>query len=187
MAAFNKSLAFGKVGESYIAQWLKSRGFHVLPVYDVPKDNGAGPALFTAGHGALVAPDILAIKSDNRPPAIWIEAKTKNAFSWHRITGRWVTGIDQRHYTDYLEVAELSPWPVWLLFLHYAGRAKDTPPDMESPTGLFGGTLGKLAHCENHRSDKHGKTGMVYWALRDLTRIADLDTVLWLGAIAPAP
>ena len=94
-----------------------------------------------------------------------IEAKHKTAFSWHRLTGRWVTGVDLRHYEYYCKIEDMSPWPVWLMFLHRGGQAKDSPP---SPSGLFGNRLEVLRRQENHRSDKWGKWGMVYWALPSL-------------------
>ena len=43
----------------------------------------------------------------------------------------------------------------------------------ECPAGLFGNDLGVLAGCENHRSDRYGKSGMVYWA-RDALRLIAL-------------
>lgn len=42
---FNETLAKGKVGESLIAQWLKSRGSHVLPIYEVETGQYKGPSI----------------------------------------------------------------------------------------------------------------------------------------------
>jgi hypothetical protein len=83
-----------------------------------------------------------------------------------------VTGIDLRHYQDYLEIDTYSPFPVWLLFLHDGGQAKDSPPN--SPAGLFGGQIRKLKDAENHRSEKWGKSGMVYWSSTTLVKLAEL-------------
>lgn len=166
---FQQSLAFGQTGESAIAMWLRKRGFAVLPVYEKILDTGKGPQLFLP-DGCLIAPDMFVFKGDN---ALWIEAKHKTAFSWHRITARWVTGIDLRHYEDYLRVDDSSPWPVWLLFLHRGGQAKDSPAN--SPSGLFGNTLAHLRHNENHRSDKWGRSGMVYWSIDNLKLLAPLS------------
>lgn len=124
------------------------------------------------GEGNLIVPDMLVFKTNK---VLWVEAKRKSAFSWHRQTGRWTTGIDLVHYDDYLKVAIRSPWPVWLMFLQCDGRAKDTPPDKESPTGLYCGTLRWLRANENHRSGKWGKGGMVYWADTTLTKLAELE------------
>ena len=32
----------------------------------------------------------------------------RTAFSWHRLSGRWVTGIDLRHYEHYQEIKMAS-------------------------------------------------------------------------------
>lgn len=169
---FNTQLRFGQAGESVIARWFRSRGYAVMPVYEKIIDSGKGPQLFLPNDEALIAPDIFVFKTDN---ASWIEAKHKTAFSWHRITGRWVTGIDLRHYNDYLKVEDSTPWPVWLLFLHEGGQAKDSPSD--SPRGLFGGSLAYLRKNESHRSDNWGKSGMVYWSINSLRLIATLEEV----------
>lgn len=171
MNDFQINLIMGQAGESSIARWLRARGCTVLPVYEKIIDNGKGPHLFLPGR-TLVAPDLFVFKGSD---AFWMEAKHKTAFSWYRIGARWVTGIDIRHYLQYLEVDRCTPWPVWLLFLHQGGQAKDSPAD--SPSGLFGNTLEFLADNESHRSDKWGKSGMVYWAYSDLKLLATLEQV----------
>ena len=61
------------------------------------------------------------------------------------------------------------PWRLWLLFLHAPGAvAKDNPPGMVPPTGLFGGEVLRLAECIDHESDRWGNGGMVYWRCADL-------------------
>jgi len=173
---FAAQYQFGKIGEGTIATWLRQREWNVLPVYEKELDEGKGPVLFTAQMGtSLIAPDLLCFRGKE---VYWIEAKTKSSFTWHRITGRWVTGIDLRHYGDYLKVARLSPFPVWLLFLHLEGQAKDTPEGMETPTGLFGRELVYLEQHENHRHDNWGRSGMVYWALESLHKLAALDEMI---------
>lgn len=166
---FDRRLQTGQVGESLIARWFQKRGYHILPVYDVEVDTGKGPRVFVA-DGQIVAPDLLAFNSEQ---VYWVEAKHKTAFSWHRITGQWVTGIDLRHYNDYLRLREISPWPIWLLFLQRGGQAKDSPAD--SPAGLFGGELKYLSQHEHHRHRNWGNQGMVYWAYETLRPIAPLS------------
>jgi len=173
MSNFNQMLAFGKLGESTIAQWLNKKGWNVLPVYEKQVDEGKGPQLFTP-NGQLIAPDLFAFKPFKNK-ALWIEAKHKSVFSWHRNTGRWVTGIDIRHYEDYLKVEALSPWPVWLLFLHTQARIPNRDDPYPCPVGLFGQTLDKLCQKENHRHENWGKSGMVYWWEKSLVRLAGLE------------
>ena len=157
---------FGIAGESQIARWLRGRGFSVLPVYEKLVDEGKGPQLYLP-EGSVIAPDLFIFNKEN---ILWVEAKHKTAFTWHRLTQRWVTGIDLRHYEDYCRVNDETPWDVWLLFLHEGGQAKDSPPN--SPAGLFGNALNYLRHHENHRHKNWGRTGMVYWARENLKLLA---------------
>jgi len=177
MGSFDQTLAMGQAGESAISKWLQSRGHAVFPAYQVEKHTGKGPQLFAAS-GDLVLPDLLAFRSGK---IHWFEAKHKTCFTWHRITARWVTGIDLRHYGEYQEVAERTALPVWLLFFH--PKAEPSESDLERgcpsecPVGLFGNDMSVLVNCENHRSDKYGRSGMVYWAhdsLRQLATVEDL-------------
>lgn len=179
--SFEKKLAFGRVAEQHIARWLRFRcDCMVLPVYELELDSGKGPQLFTPDD-ELVATDLLSIG----PKGVkWIEAKHKSVFTWYNAGQRWETGIDLRHYRDYLRIADITDWPVWLLFLHEetipAAKDLERWPDCPSvcPNGLFGGDLARLRTREAHRSDKHGPTGMVYWAHATLDRIATYEQVL---------
>ena len=170
---FQRMLQMGKTGEGIIAQWMKRRGYSVLPVYEKEQGDYKGPALYTV-EGSLIAPDMVVFRQDGK--AVWIEAKTKSAFTWHRNTQRWVTGIDLRHYIDYLQVQQVSPWPVWLLFLHFPGQAKDSPTGC--PHGLFGQSITYLQHHENHRHQNGGRGGMVYWAHDTFKKLAELQEVV---------
>lgn len=165
---FEQQLTYGRVGETRIAEWLKGRGWSVLPVYEIEKQTGKGPRLF-APREQLIAPDMFAFRGNI---ARWIEAKHKKAFTWHRLTARWVTGIDLRHYFDYCKIDDYSPFPVWLVFLHEGGQAKDSPAD--SPRGIFGNALSYLRQHENHRHENRGNSGMVYWAKDSLIELAPL-------------
>ena len=172
--AFSSTLRFGKIGESAIAEWFKRKGYSALPVYEKEISEGKGPQLYTP-VASLIAPDLVVLRGDGR--VFWIEAKHKTAFTWHRNTQTWNTGIDLRHYEDYLKVAQVSPWPIWLLFLHEDGVAKDTPEGQISPTGLFGGELIYLSKNEHHRHENWGRSGMVYWTDTTLKLLATLDEV----------
>lgn len=173
---FRTQLTIGKVGESHVARWLRSRcGYNVLPIYEKELSEGKGPTLFPARHRPLIAPDMLVFRTTKggEQRIRWIEAKTKSAFTWYRKGRRWVTGIDLRHYTEYQKVAAMSPWPLWIMFLQHPGRAKDSPDGC--PVGLFGRDITYLMEHEDHRWDEGG---MVYWWHGDLELIATLDDVL---------
>lgn len=169
---FEEALQVGLIGESLIASWLMSKGWNVLPVYEVENDN-KGPRLFSQ-QGKLIAPDAFAFKANK---ALFVEVKHKTAFSWYRKRQIWNTGIDLNHYNHYIEVAKLSNIEVWLLFLHKGGQAKDSPP---SPSGLYGGELSYLQKCEDHRCspDEYGNSGMVYWNKDDLKHLATIEEVI---------
>jgi hypothetical protein len=169
--SFAQSLETGLIGEGEISKWFTGRGYVVLPAYEVEMSHGKGPRIFSA-HGQLIAPDLLVFNSEK---VFWIEAKTKSAFTWHRISGSWQTGIDRRHWHDYLKVNVITPFPIWILFLHRPGNvAKDTPEGMVSPSGLFGNTIESLELSVDHEHENHGPSGMVYWRRDSLKLIAAL-------------
>lgn len=172
---FKERLAFGKLGESKIASWLRTRGNYVLPVYET-EEQYKGPRLY-APTREIVSPDLLVFNFEG---IRWVEAKHKTVFTWHRITERWTTGIDRRHYKEYLSLAEEWPWPIWLLFLHESDepdeRDKEYCPK-KCPIGLYGGDILLLNKKINHEHDNWGKSGMVYWAEKSLIKLATLQEI----------
>lgn len=172
-AFFEAKLAEGRVGEGLIASYLRSRGANILPVYEIEQPNGKGPRVFSADNRQLVAPDMFAFAGGGR--CFWVEAKYKDAFTWHRNTQKWTTGIDRYCYEHYLELRRKSGIQIYLMFLHRGGQAKDSPPD--SPSGLFIGELDYLSRHVNHRHPNFGRTGGVFWAHDILTKVATLEQV----------
>ena len=174
---FSDALAFGRIGESRISYWLQARGHLVMPAYEKELSSGKGPQLDRA-QGDLVLPDMLVF---NKRQTLWAEAKHKSVWTWHRASRSWTTGVCLRHYEHYCEVARRTEMPVWLMFWH--PNAQPSLMDVEHgcpvtcPPGLFGGSLAELTHCESHRSMRWGKHGMVYWALKDLRRLATVADV----------
>ncbi|KKN79827.1 hypothetical protein LCGC14_0336820 [marine sediment metagenome] len=175
---FQTQLAFGKIAEQQIIMWLRRRcGYAVLPVYELEMSTGKGPQLFFP-DSECVAPDVLAIRGEDTK---WIEAKRKTVFTWHRYSRAWTTGIDRRHFREYQRIAEQTPFPVYLLFLHESSRPSQNDRDHncpdECPSGLFGDDLALLVERVNHESDEWGSNGMVYWRHDDLPQIATLEEV----------
>jgi hypothetical protein len=172
--SFEEKLKEGLLGEGEISKWFISRGYSVLPAYEVELNHGKGPRLFTK-EGTLISPDLLVF---NASRILWIEAKTKSAFTWHRLSRTWQTGIDRKHWGHYLCVAARTPFPVGILFLHKPNcTAKDTPEGMVSPSGLFGNNIASLKDSVHHTSCLHGPSGMVYWTLGNLKKIAEYNDV----------
>jgi hypothetical protein len=184
---FEGRLAFGRIAEGEIAQWLvRAKNYSILPAYEIEYHTGKGPRLLTKSS-ELIAPDLYAIKVNEDMVLVrkWIEAKHKERFSWHRNSGgNWQTGIDITHYEDYLKVRETTKTPVYILFLHRNNKPSQSDlangsPD-ECPVGLFCGELGYLRKHEHHRDSfaKYGRTyPMVYWNHQNLKRIATLEEV----------
>lgn len=170
MTTFRESLDRGLAGESRIARFLVSRGNAVLPI-EVPESPHKGPRIWTAG-GRVVSPDML-VFNRAKNTTLWVEAKTKSAFTWHHKRQKFQTGINRHHYNEYLRVREESGWEVWLLFLHEKGHlAKDTPDGMVSPHGLFCGEVSNLQSRVDHVDLVHG-TELVFWNHEALTHLAD--------------
>ena len=166
MSKFTESLQIGHVAETKIAKWLISKGHKVLPAYQIVDNKDGGPKFFCK-EGNFVTPDMLVFCGNGM---VWIEAKHKTAFTWHRKTQRFVTGIDIHHWNDYIKVKELSGLPCWLLFNHIGGVAKDSPP---SPSGLFTGEIDYVKQNINHTHDNWGRHGMVYWSMETLKKISE--------------
>jgi len=165
---FEQKLAFGRVGEEKIANWLINRcGAALLPVYQIDSDDKKGPRLF-AKQARLVVPDLLVWTRDNG--LIWMEAKRKTVFSWHRKTKTWQTGIDKRLFEQYERVAKRTKLPVWLLFLHEQDKTDKRDEPWPCPTGLFGQTLEFLSNNIDH---PYG--GMLYWRHDNLREMAELS------------
>lgn len=166
---FEEHLKMGQIGESEIARYLISRGWMVLPAYEIEISSGKGPRLFTV-NGQLITPDALVF---NAKQVSWVEMKMKSAFTWYRIGHCWQDGIDKRHWEDYCKVADKTSWPVWIMFLHRPGGiAKDTPPSLMPPTGLWGQSIRRLREGIDHESDRHAN-GMVYWNLSVFKKLSD--------------
>ncbi len=172
--SFEQQLQEGVYGEDLISRWLISRGCQILPAYQIEHSHGKGPRFF-GKFGQLICPDLLVFKSEK---ILWIEAKTKSAFTWHRSSSSWQTGIDFRHWNDYVRVADESHLPVWLLFLHKPGSlAKDTPDGFTSPSGLYGNSLQKLQSSIHHTHSNHGPSGMVYWTELSLIKLCPWEEI----------
>lgn len=176
---FQSAYAFGHIAETQIAAWLMQRGWAILPAYEKEIDTGKGPQLFTE-HQQLIVPDLLAIKGNS---VKWIEAKHKTRFSWYGKKQRWETGIDAHHFEHYQQVAEIAPWPIYLLFLHRSSQADQRDVERwdcpcECPTGLFFGEITALAKTKRFGKE-WGYHGMVYWGIGDteLRRAATLNEV----------
>jgi hypothetical protein len=173
--SFKDNLATGMLGEGLIAKWLQAKGWNVLPAYEIEIASGKGPRLYLATKEQFITPDLLVFRSSE---IRWVEAKTKSAFTWHRISESWQTGIDLRHWRDYIKVGERTSFPLWLMFLHKPGNvAKDTPEGKISPHGIFGQEIEALKESIDHEDARWGPSGMVYWKVEALARFGDYPAI----------
>src|SRR2546421_7532615 len=190
---FNDCYAYGRIGEGSIAKWArKVFFFKQKTAYEIEIPSGKGPRLLLDGY-ELIAPDFYAIRIDGTTVLCkWIEAKHKTRFTWHFMSGNWQTGIDRRHYEDYLQVQEVTQTIVYIMFLHRSNipsekdLAKGSP--CTCPTGLYCRSIDYLKMHEHHK-DSYEKDGreypMVYWNERPLgPPIATFDEV---NAISSSP
>jgi hypothetical protein len=184
---FRDAFATGRLSESRIARWLiHEEHWNILPAYDQEQATGKGPRLFTP-DGELVVPDLLAMKLEgNECLLAWFEAKHKTHFTWYRRARSWQTGIDLRHYLDYLKVQEQTGREVFLCFFHEGSTpsASDRTNGAPSvcPTGLYRQSLRVLTTREDHRGEyqRDGRRyQMVYWNEQDLMRIATVEQVMY--------
>jgi len=184
--SFNDYYAEGRIGEGQIAQWARRLIYDMhLTAYEIEIPSGKGPRLLLNGY-ELIAPDFYAIRINGATVLCkWIEAKHKTRFTWHFMSGNWQTGIDRRHYEDYLKVREVTQTLVYIMFLHRSNvpsnkdLANGSP--LVCPTGLYCRTSDYLKDHEHHR-DKYERDGreypMVYWNEQDLGKpIATIEEV----------
>jgi hypothetical protein len=176
--AFAKKLKTGQLGESLIAKWLNSKGWFVVPVYEIEINSGKGPRVFAPDNERIIAPDIFAV-NPLRSRVRFIECKHKTVFTWHRISQKWQTGIDLKHWADYLKLSDKTGVDTWLLFLH----RQSTPSLIDihygcptaSPVGLFGQSI-KTLKDKGRKDDRYAK-GMIYWNHGHLQKLAHLEEV----------
>ena len=168
MTGFKKNLLRGRLTESAVIRWLMARGNSIVPINDIDsKEDFKGPRIF-APDADLIAPDILIYRSEK---ALWVEVKDKSTWTEYKKEGVLQTGIDLPCWEDYLRIAKESGIPVYLLFLQRSG----------GPAGLYCGEVNglkeKIHHTWHGQYRPGRKSGMVYWNIDALTKIADLEEI----------
>ena len=119
-------------------------------------------------RGRLITPDLLLMKKQQ---VKWVEAKHKNMATFFRKKWRWQTGIDKRHYEDYLKVQDRTPaWPIWLLFLQEVPLETNAPPGLRSAQQDCLAVPSQRVFLMKAPIRQNGKRNpMVYWGLSDGT------------------
>lgn len=171
-AGFKLRLATGLTNEERLKKYFNTRGWTVV---HIPSNGDRGPCLCTPS-GEVVTTDFLLIKGVR---VIWVEAKSKTRSNFFGKTGKWQTGIDLEYWDAYNQIAKLTPFPVWIFFLHEDETLSELDrfygATGKAPTGLWGATLDYLEKTWHHKSDRYGAGGMIYWELDRLNQRATLD------------
>jgi len=101
----------GLQGEKLVREWLKMRGFYVLPAGLI--DNGGAPSL--EGYlRNIVASDSL-VAGHGR--TFWAEIKTYQRAAFYQKYQRWVHGIPIRLWRQYTEGQRITGIPGYLFIL----------------------------------------------------------------------
>ena len=162
---FEARLSFAKAIERAGEEWLKRRGWLVLSPSDYSgPDDDKPPSLHGAAR-SFVLPDTLAFRAGR---ARFVECKWKTAATFHRVTQRWETGIQLRHWEDYRRVRAESGVPTWIVWVH--GRERE----------MRGMDLEGLSELSPRPYDgpKMGPGGMIFFPWQGLVRLASLDAVV---------
>ena len=193
-AAFEQNLAFGRIGESLLATWLRRKHqWSLLPAYEIEMVKGKGPRIFTPTD-QLVSPDFLGLRGNE---VRWFEAKHKSVFSWYRAKQCWVTGINLRHCQQYVEVSKRFPFPIFLIFLHEEDHLRPEDPKYSDPkysedkkhypcpTGLFYCRLTERTLTDaSSYSHIWEKGSMIYLSINQLVQLATMEEVKQISKVS---
>jgi hypothetical protein len=98
----NKLLARGLMGEALVREWLKLRGFFVLPT-SLIRDGGA--PMLASCMAKIIASDILV---SGNGESFWVEVKTYERYSHNSKRKRDEHGVPIRQWEAYLEGQKLT-------------------------------------------------------------------------------
>jgi hypothetical protein len=178
----------GIAGESVAAAWLQEKGYHLQPAYETLGLDFKGPRIFGPDR-PFVAPDLwCVIRRAGQTAGLYAEVKTKTHFTWYGKGARFETGIDERHYLDYLALQEAVGLPVHMVFLHTTNQAwgedvrRWAAPEIVGG-GLFWGRLDALQpYTRSALMQQRGaEKPMVYWPRDALRRSLTLEQVVELA------
>jgi len=106
----------GLKGEKLVREWLKLRGFYVLPASLI--DNGGAPALEGYLKKVIASDHLVA----GRGRTFWAEVKTYQRAAFYQKYQRWVHGIPIRLWQQYLEAERITGIPGYLYILQLNER-----------------------------------------------------------------
>jgi hypothetical protein len=101
----------GLKGEKLVREWLKLRGFYVLPVSLI--ENGGAPAL--EGHLKHIIASNHLVSGAGK--TFWAEVKTYQRAAFYQKYQRWVHGIPIRLWNQYIQGQQVTGIPGYLFIL----------------------------------------------------------------------
>lgn len=120
LTSFKDFLKFGEDGEKEVAIQLIEKGINIMPLYQFTNKDKT-PVLLTK-NTQIIAPDLICYYKNK---SFFVEVKTKN--KWVVSKNYIETGLDYKHYLEYLKIKETTGLPVYLFFNHIN----------EKPNGIF--------------------------------------------------
>ncbi len=182
---FSTRLAIGREAERAIANLLRDQGHSVQFAAEVPVNAFHGPQLYYPG-GSVTLPDLIVFHKKAQS-IFYVEVKVRENASWHRLSGNWQTGIENRYLEDYLKVAEYTSLQVFIYFVHVKSQPSAADQRFgcpsECPTGIFRAEAKDLAERVSHRWHSGLSQPMVYWNLVELERVAPIEALIEIGAL----
>jgi len=164
--SFEDRLEHARRVEQDVAAWLMRRNWLVLPVYDYSgqQDDKAPKLQAARRRDSLVAPDLLAARGGAH---LWFEVKWKAAATLHRKTDTLETGLNLRHWRDYVAIKRESGADVWIVFVH------------EAEAEIRAAEVSQLARSARiYDGAKMGRGGMVFFPYRQIKRLCSTRDVL---------
>lgn len=113
---WNELFQRGLKGETLVREWLKLRGFYVLPVSLI--ENGGAPAL--EGHLKRIIASNSLIAGEGR--TFWAEIKTYQRATFNQKRQRWEHGVPIRLWDEYIKGQEMTGIPGCLFILQLNER-----------------------------------------------------------------
>ncbi len=116
MGKWDDLLKRGLKGEKLVSEWLKLRGFYVLPVSLIK--NGGAPAL--EGHLKRIIASNHLISGAGK--TFWAEIKTYQRATFNQKRQRWEHGVPVRLWNQYIQGQQVTGIPGYLFILQLNER-----------------------------------------------------------------
>lgn len=152
----------GRAVELQVSEWLKGRGWYVIPSYDYAGDGHDKAPRLQGIADAFPVPDldVCRLLPGRHPERRWIEVKAKEAADFTFKTRTFDHGIE--HYDDYMRVAELTGTEPWLAVIETT-----TVRELNQQRGRYGDRGQLLMQSFDRlgpprRTTMHGKR-MAFW------------------------